>query len=152
MRTRTAKTGEMAMRRELEQIGPYLEPGVLVRVFIPSLDHSGRPLAVRDLAAKVATQLVEITKGATIFSGWGLWNNGGVAPLREPVEILETYLPATLDDDNRDRVLQIFNTLVRVAQQEVLLIVVGDKSFFVSDGWEDRNVVPRGQVAQSSHR
>lgn len=116
------------MRRNTQRVLRRLRPYALVRIIVPSRNRFGQPLATVPLLQRLAEDgLAEIGGGATSLSGEGVYRNGSPACVREPVIVVETYLPARITRGQRTAFARLIEELAARADQEALAVAVGGR-------------------------
>ncbi len=109
-----------------------LKPHTLVRVFVPSRDRRGFPLtSPAELGRIVEVGLSDISVGATSLRGEGIYQNGGSEAVREPVIVVEAYMPSGITGAHRRAFLELLDDVARRADQEALAVVVGERLILV---------------------
>lgn len=103
-----------------------LRAPAFLRVFLPSRDHSVRPLAPRRIQTVVIRKLLKVAGGATTLSGIGSWISEDGQPVHEAVQIVECYLPGLDTGASRD-LTGFLTTLASDTGQEALAVGVNGR-------------------------
>ncbi len=109
-----------------------LKPNVLVRVMVPSVDHSLRALASIRFQRQIEKVLLAVATGTTTYRAVGAWRNGGPQPVRERVLIVESYLPARVTKRDRWQIVECLCAVARAAKQDALLVAVDGRPFLLA--------------------
>jgi hypothetical protein len=117
----------------LEVLLRLLRPRAHVRVFVAGHDRFGNALQPGWFTKDVENNLTAIAGGSTTLAGRGNWLNGASIILREPVDVVETYLPLALNDDDRDRIKATLTRLAIDGNQEAIAIALNNDLFIVRD-------------------
>jgi hypothetical protein len=117
----------------MEVVLRQLRPDAHVRVFVAGHDRFGGALQPGWLTNDVEKNLTTIAGGSTTISGRGNWLNGANIVLREPVEIVEAYLPSVLNNGDRDRIKRTLTRLAISGNQEAVAIALNGDLFIVRD-------------------
>jgi len=119
------------MPTHVDQLARSLKPFALVRVTVPSVDRSHRPLSLSRVRAEIEAILLKVAAGTTSFSGLGTWRNGCARPVRERVLVVESYLPARVDRLQSRGIARALSMVARRARQDALFVVVNGRPFLL---------------------
>lgn len=108
-----------------------LKPNALVRVIVPSMDRSRRPLPHSQFTHLVEETLLEAATGTTTVQGRGTWRNGSTKSVRERVAVVEAQLLAELSLPVRRRLARRLTELASIARQDALLVFAGEEGILI---------------------
>lgn len=122
-----------AMRRVTDSLTRRLRPHLLVRVFVPSHDRHGRSLASHAILRQLVEEgFLRIAGGVTCLSGEGVYRNGHTMAMREPVLVVESYLPSRITIGHRRAFRRLIEEFVARADQQAVAIALGGRLFLIS--------------------
>jgi hypothetical protein len=104
---------------------------VHVRVVVPSVNRSHRPLPSQRFRKRIEETLLEVTTGTTTYEGVGAWKNGGARAVRERILIVESYMPARLSTEARRRVANCLAAVACDANQDALFVAIDGRPFLL---------------------
>ena len=119
------------MPTPVDHFAQSLKPFALVRVHVPSVDRSHRPLSSERVRREVEASLLEVASGTTTLEGLGTWKNGSAHPVRERILIVESYMPARLAPIQCRRIAASLSAVARRAHQDALFVAVNGRPFLL---------------------
>ena len=115
----------MAHVPECLAIFKAMVPRSLVRLYVPNKDLKGRPIPVRQIVSALRREISRMTGGQTTYAGSGDYTDSSGVTRDERTAVIETFLPRTITDAMRRRLIQLFVDFGRTHKQEVVLVGVG---------------------------
>ena len=87
-----------------------MRPRCSVEIYVPNLDHAGRPIDAQRFADELRQEITRVTGGQTSYKTEGDFQPAGEVGLAESTVVLKTFLPTVVNDALR---LWLVNLLVR---------------------------------------
>jgi hypothetical protein len=119
--------GELA--RECLAVFEAMLPRSQVKLFVPDLDKEGRSIPVREIAAQLRRDIVQITGGQTTYTGTGDYVDSAEVSREEHTAVIETFLPRTITDSMRWDLIGLFVAFGRCTRQEIVLVAVETRGY-----------------------
>ena len=122
------------VRGECEEIIGVLLPRCSVEIYVPNLDHVGRPINAKHFADELRQEITRVTGGQTSYRTDGDFNPVGAIGLVERTVVLKTFLPTVVNDALR---LWLVDLLVRFglsATQDVVQVEIASHGYWIHTG------------------
>ena len=123
-----------AVRIECEAIIGVLRPRCSVEIYVPNLDHAGRPIDAQHFADELRQEITRVTGGQTSYKTEGDFQPVGAVGVVESTIVLKTFLPTVVNDALR---LWLVDLLVRFghsAAQDVVQVEIASHGYWIHTG------------------
>lgn len=122
------------VRGECEEIFGVLRPRCSVEIYVPNLDHAGKPIDAQCFADELRQEITSVTGGQTSYRTDGDFRPTGAVGLVESTVVLKTFLPTVVNDALR---LWLVDLLVRFglsAAQDVVQVEIASHGYWIHTG------------------
>ena len=117
--------------QECCEIHEAMLPRCLVGVHVPNRDMNGHLIPVQQIVSALRRGITRITGGQTTYKGSGDYVTASGVSLDEDTSVIETFLPRTITNRLRRRLIRLFVEFGRIAHQEVVLVAVGPSGYWI---------------------
>lgn len=117
--------------QECCEIHEAMLPRLLVSLYVPNRNMNGQLIPVRQTVRALRREISRTTGGQTTYQGSGDYVTVSGVDLDEDTAVIETFLPRTITNRLRRRLIRLFVEFGQIAKQEVVLVAVGQSGYWI---------------------
>jgi len=122
------------VRIECEEIFGALRPRCAVEIYVPNLDHAGRPIDAHRFVDELRHEITTVTGGQTSHRTEGDFRPAGTEGLTECTVVLKTLLPTVVNDALRLWLVDLLIRFGQTATQDVVQVEIASLGYWIHTG------------------